>query len=124
MREIAGRFVEAIATHDREAMRALLAPDVDFRGLTPGRAWGGSSAEEVIDVLFGHWFEDKDHVEAVTHVTEGDDVEDVKQVSYRFAITNDAGSHTAEQHAYYRTHDGQLSYLRIMCSGFRARSPQ
>ena len=33
------QFVDALAARDRERLRALLHPQVDFRGLTPNRFW-------------------------------------------------------------------------------------
>ena len=32
-------FARAVAAKDRDAFGRLLAADVDFKGLTPGRAW-------------------------------------------------------------------------------------
>jgi hypothetical protein len=119
--DVAERFVQAIADHDRGSLEALLASDIDFRGLTPGRAWEARSPVDVVDVLLGNWFEDSDHIEAVTRLERGDDVGDVQRVGYRFDLSNDAGLHTVEQQAYYRVRDGRLSYLRILCSGFRPR---
>ena len=40
-------------------------------------------------------------------------------MGYRFAITNPDGRHTVEQQAYYRTDGDRISYLRIVCSGYR-----
>ena len=115
------RLVRAIAGHDRAALGAVLAPDVDFRGLTPGRSWEAGTADEVVEIVLGHWFEDTDHVEALTRFQRGPSVADVEQVAYRFELVNEAGPHVVEQQAYYR-HDGErLTYLRVLCSGFRPR---
>jgi ketosteroid isomerase-like protein len=119
---VAERFVRAIAEHDRTALEALLAPDIDFRGLTPGRSWEAATPPDVVDVVLGHWFEDTDRIEAVTRIEHGDDVADVQRVGYRFDVSNDAGPQTVEQQAYYRVSDGRLSYVRVVCSGFRPRS--
>ena len=70
---LGARLARAIAAKDEPALRALLADDVDFRGLTPGRTWEASSPDEVVDIAFGHWFEDSDHVVADS-VSEGDEV--------------------------------------------------
>lgn len=119
--DLAERFVHAIAERDRLALEALLRPDVDFRGLTPGRSWEAGSPADVVKVLLDHWFEETDHIEAITRLERGEDVADVKRVGYRFDVTNDGGPQTVEQQAYYRVSDGRLSYLRILCSGFRPR---
>lgn len=113
------RLVRAIAGHDRAALADVLAADVDFRGLTPGRTWQAGSADEVVEIVLGHWFEDSDHVEALTRFQRGPSVVDLEQVAYRFEVVNARGSHVVEQQAYYR-HDGErLTYLRVLCSGFR-----
>lgn len=31
------------------------------------------------------------------------------------------GAHVAEQQAYHRSVDGRITYLRVLCSGFRPR---
>ena len=38
------RFVDALATRDRDGLEAVLHPDVDFRGLTPNRVWEAAGA--------------------------------------------------------------------------------
>lgn len=102
-------------------MSALLAPDVDFKGLTPGRVWEATSAEGVASVFFDNWFEPSDTVEGLVDVTTGSDVADTHRVSYRLDLRNDAGEQVAEQQAYFRTTDGRISHLRVLCSGFRSR---
>lgn len=47
------------------------------------------------------------------------DVEDTHRVSYRFRVTNPSERYTVEQRAYYHARDGRLSYLRVLCSGYR-----
>ncbi|NHI18262.1 hypothetical protein H9L10_05180 [Phycicoccus endophyticus] len=119
MTTLGPRLARAIAAKDPAAVRALVTPDVDFRGLTPGRAWAGSSADELVDVLFGSWFEDADEVLALLDVTTGAPVEDTERVSYRLALHNGDGDHTAEQQVYYRTDGDRIVHLRVLCSGFR-----
>lgn len=119
MPTLGDRLARAVAAKDHEAVRAVLAPDVDFRGLTPGRMWEGTGPDAVLDTLFGHWFEDQDEVRALLAVREGDRVEDTHHVSYRLALRTPDGDHTAEQQAYYRADGGRITHLRVMCSGFR-----
>jgi hypothetical protein len=122
-KDVAESFVEAIARHDESAFKDLLAEEVDFRGLTPGRFWEADSPEEVADVVLGHWFAESDRIDEVTRVEHGEPVGDTERLSYRFAITNDSGIFTAEQQVYYRALDGRIEYLRVLCSGFRRREP-
>ena len=114
------RLANAIAAKDEVALRALLADDVDFKGLTPGRLWEGTGPDDVVRTVFGSWFEESDRVDRVIDITDGDHVADTAHVSYRFALTNPDGSFVAEQQAYYRGAKA-IDHLRIMCSGFRPR---
>ncbi len=112
-------FVGAVATRDVPALRGCLAPDVDFRGLTPGRSWEASSPDEVVDVVLGHWLAESDRITSVDRVEHGDAVGDVRRLAYRLSLVNDAGPHVVEQQVYYKVRDGRLAYLRVVCSGFQ-----
>jgi hypothetical protein len=113
------RFARAIATKDAPALLDVLAPDVDFRAMTPGRFWEAGSAKEIVeDVIFGHWFETSDHIDAIESV-ESEAVADRERVIYRFRVTNDDGSFLVEQSAYYEVIDDRISWLRVMCAGYR-----
>ena len=114
----ARRFVEAIAARDPDALRASLAPDVDFKGLTPRRLWEADSPEGVHDIVLGSWFEEQDRVVAVRDVTEGE-VADTRRIGYRLDLELPDGRYAVEQQAYYREGPDGISHLRIVCSGFR-----
>jgi hypothetical protein len=125
MSSLGRRLAQAIADKDVGALTALLSPEIDFRALTPRRFWEAGRPAEVSEIVFGSWFEDSDHIDQLVDVTDGDDVEDTRQVGYRFAITNPDGAHTVEQQAYYRADvDDRIDYLRIVCSGYRPVSPR
>jgi hypothetical protein len=51
---IGERFAHALATKDAQGLLAVLDPEVDFRGLTPGRFWEASSAP--LDTLQSPYF--------------------------------------------------------------------
>jgi hypothetical protein len=114
------RFARAIAAKDASALLDVLAPDVDFRAMTPGRFWEAGSAEEIVDdIIFGRWFEPSDHIDALESI-ESDTVADRERVVYRFHVTNADGSFLVEQSAYYDVTDGdRISWLRVMCVGYR-----
>jgi hypothetical protein len=113
------RFARAVAAKDPRALLDLLDPEIDFRAMTPGRFWEESSAIAVVnDVIFGHWFEPTDHIEAIEGIEQGM-VVDRQRVGYRFRVTNQDGTYTVEQQAYLGVHDDRISWLRIMCSGYR-----
>lgn len=119
MTSLGERFAHAIALRDRDGLAALLADDVDFKGLTPGKLWEASTAAEVVDVVFGSWFEEHDRIDALVGVETGEPVGDTQRTSFRLNLTTPDGPHVVEQQAYYRERDGRLLYLRIVCSGFR-----
>ena len=118
---VGSRFVAAVAARDVDGLRAVLAPDVDFKGLTPGRFWEAANPEGVVDAVLGHWFGESDRIDAVDHLEEGGPVADTQRVGYRFAVTNDGGPYVVEQQMYYRERDGRLVYARVVCSGYRRR---
>lgn len=119
MHSLGRRFAHALADKDVPELSTLLADEVDFRGLTPGRTWEAENRAGVLEILLGSWFEPHDEIEALLELFENDAVEDTAHVSYRFALQTPNGPHTTEQQAYYRIADEQISYLRVLCSGFR-----
>src|SRR5262249_32352227 len=95
------RFARAIAAKDAPAPLEVLAPEVDFRAMTPGRFWEAASPKEIVDdVILGRWFEPSDHIDALEAV-ESETVADRERVVYRFHVTNADGSFLVEQSAYY-----------------------
>ena len=42
------RFVRALAAKDFTGVAAVLHPEVDFRGMTPGRFWEATGPDQVI----------------------------------------------------------------------------
>ena len=115
------RFARALGSKDFETITSLLHPDVDLKGLTPGRHWEAVGHEGVNDVL-QQWFEPSDDIRDVVAVTTGR-VVDRHHVSYRFVGTNPDGDFEVEQQMYYEHDDGSITMMRIMCSGFRPLSP-
>jgi hypothetical protein len=80
---------------------------------------GGTGPDDVVEAVFGSWFEESDRIERA-EVVDGADVADTAHVGYRFDLVNDGGDFVAEQQAYYRGGE-TIEHLRIMCSGFRRR---
>lgn len=116
------RFARALADKDASALRDVLADDVDFKALTPGRAWEASTPDEVVEIAFDHWFDESDVIVG-DGASEADAVADTAHVSYRFDVDNPAGPHVVEQQAYYRAtpDDARIGWMRIVCSGYRRR---
>jgi hypothetical protein len=112
------RFARAIAAKDAPALLGMLAAQVDFRAMTPGRFWEADSAVELVnDVIFGHWFKPADRIEAIEAI-EHDVVVDRERVGYRFRVTNEGGTFIVEQQAYLSVQDDEVAWLRIMCAGY------
>jgi hypothetical protein len=123
MRTVAERFVQALAGRDRDELLSVLAPDVDFRGMTPGRFWEAATAEDLVDRVLFSWYEPQDVVEEVLDVTR-DWVVDREHVGWRFAVRCPDGKYVVEQHAYVMVDDGRINFMRAMCSGFRKVDPR
>jgi hypothetical protein len=116
--QLGERFARALAAKDAAALKDLLAPTVDFRALTPGRAWENHDAVAVVDeVILGTWFAPDRSITDVLAVG-CDEVGPVQHVSYRLRATLPDGDHVIEQQAYLRTDGERISWLRILCSGF------
>ena len=109
-------FVYAIARRDFAELGDLLHPDVELRALTPGRAWEPAGHDAALEVL-RTWFGDcqVDEVERVDATAVGDR----SHIAYRFTGQRPHGPFVIEQHAYYTEDEGQIDWIRILCSGFR-----
>jgi hypothetical protein len=117
-RSLGTQFARALAAKDRDAIAALLAPQIDFRGLTPKRVWDAADAETVLTTLLANWFEPDDEITELQQL-ETDEVGDRGRVGYRFAITNPEGKFVVEQQAYLSGRDGRIEWMRVVCSGYR-----
>jgi hypothetical protein len=119
MTDVGQRYVTALAAKDAEALTALFADAVDFRGMTPGRFWEAATPQEVVGVLY-QWFEPTDVIERVEHM-EASAVVDRQRMDYRFAVRNADGPHLVEQRVYFDVDQaGQIVKMNAICSGFRA----
>ncbi|HWL36125.1 MAG TPA: hypothetical protein VNQ77_08010 [Frankiaceae bacterium] len=110
-------FARAVAAKDEARVRDLLHPEVDFRGLTPGRGWEATGPDGVVETL-RVWFDDGDVIEELLAV-ETDAFADRERAGYRLRVRNGDGAHLVEQQAYLSERDGRIGWLRVLCSGFR-----
>lgn len=115
---LGAEFARALAVKDAGRIRELIAPDIDFRGLTPRRFWEAADADAVLEILFGNWFEDSDEIRTLERV-ETDTVADRERVGYRLSIRNPDGEFLVEQQAYVGARDGRIDWMRVVCTGFR-----
>ena len=118
MKTVAERFVHALAQHNRADLLGVLAPDVDLRGMTPGRFWEAIAAEDLVDNVLLSWLDVHDVVQQVLSL-DRDRMADREHVSFRLSVHTPDGHHLVEQQAYLMVDDGLISWLRMMCSGFR-----
>jgi hypothetical protein len=112
------RFVEALAIKDAEALRAVLHPEVDFRGLTPNRFWEAHDRDAVLEIVFGVWFGADDELEELV-LMHSDAFADREQVRFRFRGSSRDGPMVVEQQAYLTERDGLIGWMRVVCSGQR-----
>ena len=112
------KLARAITAKDAQGIADVLADDVDFRGLTPNRAWEAADAAAVVEIMLGSWFEPKDELEELLDVRT-DRVSDRQSVAYRMRGRNPDGPFVVEQNAFLAERDGRIEWLRVLCSGFR-----
>ncbi len=116
--EIGLRFVRAIASKDSEALTSLFDPQVDFRGLTPKQTWQATNPAEVVEIVFGSWFEPGDVVQE-TLEAETEPIVGRARVRYRFRVESEGAPHLVEQQGYYDEVDGRITRMTLVCSGFQ-----
>lgn len=112
-------FAEALAAKDFGRIEGILDPEVDFRGLTPGRDWAATSASGLVGEILPMWFEEKDHIDELLSLEEGEPIGDRERVAYRFRGHDDEGAYIVEQQAYFTEQDGRITWMRVLCSGFQ-----
>ena len=113
--DIGRTFARSLASKDFAAVESVLHPGLTFRGLTPGRArylWESHDPHSVVTDILQQWFEETDRIESLDRL-------EVDRVGYRFSGTNADGKFVIEQQAYYSVTDGRISWMSVVCSGFR-----
>jgi ketosteroid isomerase-like protein len=118
------QFAHALAKKDASRMRDVLHPDIEFRALTPRRHWEANGRDAVVSLFLGEWFEESDEIDELVHV-DSDSFADRQRVGYRFRVSCPDGPFEVEQQAYLSERDGQIGWMRVVCSGYRpAASPE
>jgi len=116
--EISRRFVTALAAKDAAGLTGLLGAEIDFAGLTPGRTWEARTAGEVAGIVLGTWFGPEDVIERVESVTTGE-VAGRHSLGYRLRVSNPDGRFLVEQRAFLDVDGGRITWMRVLCSGYR-----
>ena len=115
---VAAAFLDAICALDFPRATALLHPEIDFRAMTPNRIWEAAGPADV-EAALRQWLADPDEeIDAVEPVAAGA-VQDTARVGWQVRLRDAEGAFVYEQQAYVRERDGQVGWLRIMCSGPR-----
>lgn len=114
------RFARAIAERDFDKAVSVFHPKIDFRGMTPGRTWDAADPETVKRDILPQWYEEDDEIDDLLEVENGS-VGDRRRVRYLYAVHNADGEFLIEQQAYYDVLDGAITWMRIVCSGWRRR---
>lgn len=112
------QLAHALADQDENRLHSLFATPVVFRAVTPRRFWDAETPMGVVDIALGVWFDPSTRVTGLAAL-ETDTVGDVEKVSYRIDVELDSGPAVIEQVAYYSEQDGQITQMRLVCSGFR-----
>lgn len=116
--DLAHRFTAALAARDAAALRSLFGSQVDFRALTPGHVWEARTPDALVnDVILGSWFEPGDVIERIESVQHGR-VGTRTRIGYRLRVQNASGTFSVEQQAFCDLTDGQVIWLRMLCSGY------
>jgi SnoaL-like domain len=90
MTTLGERFVRALAAKDFAGVAAMLHPEVDFRGMTPGRFWEATGPDQVVEEVLKQWFEDHGQIDALVELEVGG-FGDRDRVGSRFAVTTPDG---------------------------------
>ena len=113
------RFARALAVKDADALCAVLASQVDFQALTPGRHWqAGTPAVAVREIILAHWFGAGDDITGLCRVTAGR-VLGREHVAYRLRVRRSGSDYLVEQQAYYQAEASRITWMRVLCSGYR-----
>ena len=113
------RFARALAAKDPDALCAVLADQVDFQALTPGRHWqAGTAGQAVREIILARWFGEGDDITELCSVMSGR-VLDREHVAYRVRVRRSGRDHLVEQQAYYLTEGPRITWMRVLCSGYQ-----
>jgi hypothetical protein len=115
---VGATFARALAAKDFARIAELMDPEIDFRAMTPSRAWQAGDPDTAISTALSVWFGDQDSIESLERL-ETDEFADRERVGYRFSVRNPDGRFLVEQQAYLSTRDGRIAWMRILCSGYR-----
>ena len=108
-------FIHALAERDFDAARAVLAPDIVFKGHTPSAGFIDLKGPDAVMALMRDWYSTAEALESL----ETDKVLKRYHVGYRIRwMSAEKGPMVFEQQAYYDVDDhGQISRWHFVCTG-------
>ena len=113
------RFARALAAKDPDALCAVLASQVDFQALTPGRHWQADTAGQAVrEIILARWFGAGDDITELCSVASGR-VLDREHVAYRVRVRRSGRDYLVEQQAYYCAKGPRITWMRVLCSGYQ-----
>ena len=113
-------FARALAAKDADALCAVLADQVDFQALTPGRHWqAGTAGQAVREIILARWFGDGDDITELCSLAAGRVLER-EHVAYRLRVRRSGRDFLVEQQAYYRAEGPRITWMRVLCSGYQS----
>ena len=114
---LANALTDAIVARDVSRAVALLHPEIDFRAMTPNKFWEASGPAEV-DAILRDWLEDPDEELQSIEATQPVALLNTVRTGWLVHISDSRGPHLFEQQAYVRERDGQIDWMRVICSGW------
>ncbi len=116
-RQTLERLIETLVGGDYAGLERRLAPAIEFRGLAPGRLWTADSAKDAAAV-FRTWFGELAGLKLLDFAV--DQVQDRWRLGYRLSGEEDGQPFVVEQQAYCELGGGLVTWMHLVCSGFRA----
>jgi len=112
---VGAEFIRALADQDFSAAEAMLAPEVEFKALTPSQGFIDLSGPEAVMGLMREWYGTAEAVESL----EAYRILQRHHVNYRIRWQSpEDGLMVFEQHAFYDVDDsGRISRWHLVCSG-------
>jgi hypothetical protein len=116
-RDVAAAFLNALAAREFTKAQSLLAQDIQFRMLVPGRLMTDQGANATIR-RFASWFAGADQFQV--EASSAQEIEGRAVVTYRFRLHDARGWQVLEQHLMLDVGtDGRVGAIDLLCSGFR-----
>ncbi|HEY3239077.1 MAG TPA: nuclear transport factor 2 family protein [Acidimicrobiia bacterium] len=112
---VGAEFIQALADRDFPTARAMLAPEVEFKALTPSQGFLDLTGPEAVMSLMQEWYGTAEAIESL----ETNRVLQRHHVGYRIRWQSpEDGPMVFEQQAYYDVDDsGRIRRLHLVCSG-------